>query len=134
MATPADVKYEKVGDKVLEQGSSNLTWTASNASLVRIEPFGLVKGDSGNVPLALIPLQIAVGPVDETKTYTITASNICGGTDTQTAAVHITGNIAPEQVAEVKMPQTASPLPLLGLLSVGSFFTAFLLRRGRKTN
>lgn len=134
MATPADVKYEKVGDKVLEQGSSNLTWTASNANVVRIEPFGTVQGDSGSVPLTLVPLQIGVGPVDETKTYTITASNICGGTDTQTAAVHLIGNIAPEQVAEVKMPQTASPLPLLGLLGAGSFFTALLLRRGRKNS
>lgn len=134
MATPADVKYEKVGDKVLERGSSNLTWTASNADVVRIEPFGPVKGDNGSVPLTLVPSQIAVGPVDEMKTYTITASNICGGTDTQTAKVRITGNIAPEEVAEVKLPQTASPLPLLGLLGVGSLFSAFLLRRGRKTN
>jgi hypothetical protein len=130
-ATPAEVKYEKVGDKVLEQGSSNLLWTASNASVVRVEPFGLVNGDNGSVPLTLIPSQIAVGPVDETKTYTITASNICGGTDTQTAAVHLTGNIAPEEVA-AKMPQTASPLPLLGLLGLGSLFTGFAIRRARK--
>jgi hypothetical protein len=132
MATPADVKYQKVGDKVLEQGSSNLTWTASNADVVRVEPFGLVKGDNGTVPLTLLPSQIAVGPIDETKTYTITASNICGGTDTQTAAVHLTGNIAPEEVAEVKMPQTASPLPLLGLLGLGSLFTGFAIQRVRK--
>lgn len=132
MATPADVKYQKVGDKVLEQGSSNLTWTASNADVVRVEPFGLVKGDNGTVPLTLLPSQIAVGPIDETKTYTITASNICGGTDTQTAAVHLTGNIAPEEVAEVKMPQTASPLPLLGLLGLGSLFTGFAIHRVRK--
>jgi PEGA domain-containing protein len=133
MATPAGVKYEKVGDRVLEQGSSNLVWTAANAQMVRLEPFGLMKGGNGSVPLTLVPTQIANGPVDETKTYTITATNICGGTDTQTATVHLTGNIAPEEVAEVKMPQTASPLPLLGLLGVGSMFTAFLLRRGRKT-
>jgi PEGA domain len=133
IASPADVKYEKVGDRVLAQGSSNLTWTAANANVVRIEPLGPVKGDNGTVPLTLIPSQIALGPVDETKTYTITATNICGGSDTQTAAVHLTGNIAPEEVAEVKMPQTASPLPLLGLLGFGSLFTAFLLRVVRKT-
>jgi hypothetical protein len=132
IATPADVKYEKVGDRVLERGSSHLTWTAANANVVRIEPFGLAEGNTGSVPLTLIPSQIAFGPVDETKTYTITATNICGGSDTKTAAVHLTGNIAPEEVAEVKMPQTASPLPLLGLLGVGSLFTAFALRRVRK--
>jgi len=132
LARPADVKYEKVGDRVLEQGSSNLTWTAANANVVRIEPFGLVKGDNGSVPLTLIPSQIALGPVDETKTYSITATNICGGSSTQTAAVHLTGNIAPEEVAEVKMPQTASPLPLLGLLGFGSVFTGFLFRVLRK--
>jgi len=132
LATPADVKYEKVGDRVLEQGSSKLTWTAANANVVRIEPFGLVKGDNGSVPLTLIPSQIALGPVDETKTYSITATNICGGSATQTAAVHLTGNIAPEEVAEVKMPQTASPLPLLGLLGFGSVFTGFLFRAVRK--
>jgi hypothetical protein len=107
-------------------------WTASNANVVRIEPFGPVKGDNGTVPLTLVPSQIAVGPVDEMKTYTITASNICGGTDTQTAKVHLIGNIAPEEVAEVKLPQTASPLPLLGLLGVGSLCTAFLVRKERK--
>lgn len=131
-ATPSEVKYEKVGDKVLEQGSSSLAWTASNAHAVRVEPFGPMQGDNGNVPLTLVPTQIANGPVDETKTYTIKATNICGGSDTQTATVHMTGNIAPEEVAEVKMPQTASPLPLLALLGVGSMFTAFLLRTGRK--
>jgi len=132
LATPAEVKYEKVGDKVTEQGSSNLMWTAANAHAVRIEPFGQMQGDNGSVPLTLVPTQIANGPVDETKAYTITATNICGGSDTQTASVHLTGNIAPEQVAEVKMPQTASPLPLLALLGVGSTLTAFLLRAGRK--
>jgi hypothetical protein len=132
MATPADVKYDKVGDRVLEQGSSNLMWTASNANVVRIEPFGLVKGDNGSVPLTLIPTQIGIGPVDETKSYTITASNICGGTDTQTASLHLTGNIAPEEVAEAKMPQTASPLPLLGLLGFGSLFSAFVIHRARR--
>ena len=132
LATPGEIKYEKVGDKVLEQGSSSLTWTAANANVVRIEPFGLVSGENGNIPLTLVPTQIGNGPVDETKTYTLTASNICGGTDSKTVAVHLTGNIAPEQVAEVKMPQTASPLPLLGLLGLGSLLTAFAVRKVRK--
>jgi PEGA domain len=127
-ASPAHVTFEKVGDKVIERGSTNLAWTAFNADSVVIDPLGPVQGKDGNVPLTLVPAQTAFGTVDETKTYTITATNICGGKATETANVHLGGNIAPEQVAEVKMPQTASPLPLIGLLGFGSIFTAFVLR------
>jgi hypothetical protein len=68
--------------------------------------------------------------VNETRTYTITATNICGGTDTQTASVHLNGAIEPEMVA--KLPQTASPLPLLGLLGFGSVLAGIGLRAFRK--
>jgi hypothetical protein len=68
--------------------------------------------------------------VDETKNYTITATNICGGSDTQTASVHLTGAIEPEMTA--KLPQTASPLPLFGLLGLGSVLTGLGIRAFRK--
>jgi len=129
-ASPSDVTFNKVGDKVVEQGSSNLVWTASNADAVRIDPIGAVNGANGQKALMLIPEQISLGPVDETRTYTITATNICGGTDTQTASVHLTGVIEPEMVA--MLPQTASPLPLLGLLGFGSVLTGMGLRAFRK--
>ena len=93
-----------------------------------------MNGVNGREALTLVPLQTGLGIVDETKTYTITATNICGGSDTQTATVHVTGAIEPEVTAEVKLPQTASPLPLLGLLGFGSVLTGFVLRRVRKSH
>ena len=133
-ASPGDVTFNKVGNKVVEQGSSQLAWSASNADAVRIDPIGTMNGVNGREALTLVPSQTGLGPVDETKTYTITATNICGGSDTQTATVHVTGAIEPEVTAEVKMPQTASPLPLLGLLGFGSVLTGFVLRRVRKSH
>jgi len=133
-ASPGDVTFNKVGNKVVEQGSSQLAWSASNADAVRIDPIGTMNGVNGREALTLVPSQTGLGIVDETKTYTITATNICGGSDTQTATVHVTGAIEPEVTAEVKMPQTASPLPLLGLLGFGSVLTGFVLRRVRKSH
>lgn len=127
-----DVNYHKVGTQVTEQGSATLTWSASNADSVRIDPIGQMTGTSGTEPVTFVPTQTANGPVDETKTYTITATNICGGSDTQTARVHLTGAIEPEVVAEAKLPQTASPLPLLGLLGFGSVLTGLGIRSFRK--
>ena len=129
-AIPADVSFRKVGDKVVEQGSANLMWNVSNADNVNIEPLGAVTGPTGSHELTLVPEQIALGPVDENRTYTIKATNICGGSDTQTAMVHLTGAIEPEIVA--KLPQTASPLPLLGLLGFGSVLTGLAIRTFRK--
>lgn len=131
-ATPADVSFRKVGDKVVEQGSSNLTWSASNADSVSIVPIGTMNGASGSEPLTLVPEQIALGPVDENRAYTIKATNICGGSDTQTATVHLSGAIEPEVVAEAKLPQTASPLPLLGLLGFGSVLIGLGIRTFRR--
>jgi hypothetical protein len=133
-ALPANVTFNKVGDKVVEQGSSELAWSASNADAVRIDPIGTMNGVNGKESLTLVPSQTGLGTVDETKTYTITATNICGGSDTQTATVHVTGAIEPEVTAAVKMPQTASPLPLLGLLGFGSVLTGFAFRRVRKSH
>lgn len=35
-----EIRYHKIGDKVVEQDSATLSWTASNASTGIIEPFG----------------------------------------------------------------------------------------------
>jgi len=132
--SPSNVTFNKVGDKVVEQGTSELAWSASNADTVRIDPIGTMNGVNGREALTLVPSQTGLGTVDETKTYTITATNICGGSDTKTATVHITGAVEPEVTAAVKLPQTASPLPLLGLLGFGSVLTGFALRRIRKSH
>jgi hypothetical protein len=124
-ASTPDVRYVRVGDQVQEQGSSNLNWTAEHADSVRIDPIGPVSGTSGSQAVNPTPTTAAVGPVDEMLTYRITATNQCGGSDTSTASIHLTGSIAgpppPAPVAEAKppeLPHTASPLPLLALLGV----------------
>lgn len=134
MASPAEVTYRKVGDNVVTQGTTTLQWTAENADAVRIDPIGPVAGTKGTTPLTPLPTHVGTGLVDEVKTYTITASNVCGGFDTRTATVHLTGAVEPE-VAELKppeLPQTASPLPLLALLGLGSLASGLILRGTRK--
>ena len=37
--SPAEVQYERVGDKIVEDGSTALNWTATNASNVSIDPW-----------------------------------------------------------------------------------------------
>jgi hypothetical protein len=41
------------------------------------------------------PKQGQVGPVDQALTYTLTASNPCGGTVTKTATLHVEGSVDP---------------------------------------
>jgi OmpA family/PEGA domain len=93
-ASPAEVHYRKIGDKVLVQDSANLSWTTSNASAVSIDPLGSVKNSDSQV-VKFTPKQENNGPVDEVHTYTLTAKNECGGSSTQTATVHLSGAIEP---------------------------------------
>lgn len=133
-----DVRYVKVGDKVQEQGSADLQWSASNADTVTLDPIGSVSGGSGTQSVQISPSQTTAGPVDETQTYKLTASNVCGGSDTKTVAVRVTGSIEPEQVAqaepppEPELPKTASPMPLLALFGFASIGSGLLLRLRRK--
>lgn len=93
--SPSEVHYKRVGDKVVEEGSTALNWTAANASTVSIDPLGTVD-PNGNRSLAITPKQTDLGPVDENVTYTLTASNVCGGSETKTATLHIVGLVAPD--------------------------------------
>jgi outer membrane protein OmpA-like peptidoglycan-associated protein len=90
--SPAEVQYKRTGDKV-EQGSTELNWSAANASTVSIDQLGTVD-PNGSRSLPIAPKKTDPGPVDETVTYTLTASNVCGGTETKTATLHIVGLIA----------------------------------------
>jgi hypothetical protein len=92
-ATPAEVHYVKVGNKVLSQESSELKWTATNADKISVAPIGNVAAN-GQEKLVPEPKQVT-GPVNETQTYTLAASNICGGADSKTAQVRIKGMIEP---------------------------------------
>ena len=108
-ASPAEIRYRKIGDKVLEQGASNLTWSTFNANVVSIEPLGTVsQNDSREIKPA--PKQDSTGQVDETLTYALTAKNDCGGSSTQTATVRISGSIEP--VPEVSLVSVFFPTGL----------------------
>jgi hypothetical protein len=98
---PAEVHYRKIGEKVLTQDSSTLTWQSSNADNVSIDPIGKVD-PSGSQTLKAEPKDSSQVPdgqpirtIDETNTYTLNATNVCGGSATQTAALHITGTVEP---------------------------------------
>jgi outer membrane protein OmpA-like peptidoglycan-associated protein len=90
-----EVHYKRVGDQVVENSSTALNWTASNASKVSIDPLGSVD-PSGNRTLQVVPRKTDPGPIDETVNYTLSASNPCGGSETRTATLHIVGSIEPE--------------------------------------
>jgi hypothetical protein len=99
-ANPGEVKYRKIGDKVITQDSSTLTWTTSNADSITVD--GNKVDPSGSQTVQATPADtstVAEGQpivtVDETKTYTLNATNVCGGSSTQTAALHIVGSREP---------------------------------------
>jgi len=89
-----EVHYHKVGDKVIQQDSAVLNWSASNASSVKIDPFGSAS-TSGSQTITASPNETAIGNIKEDRTYTLTTTNACGGSATKTATLHITGSIDP---------------------------------------
>lgn len=93
-ANPSELHYRKIGDKVITQESSTLTWSTSNADSVSLDPVGKVD-PSGSQTVKAEPKKTDIGPVDESTTYTLNATNVCGGSATQTAAIHISGSIEP---------------------------------------
>ncbi len=88
---PSEVRYHKVGDKVDQQGSATVSWSSTNADNVSVDPFGSV-GANGSRDVPAVPNKTSVGPIDETVTYTLRATNACGGTETRTATLHIIGS------------------------------------------
>jgi OmpA family/PEGA domain len=93
-ANPTELHYRKIGDKVITDDSGTLTWTTSNAGSASIDPIGKVDLN-GNTTIKADPNSTAIGTVDENRNYTLTATNVCGGSSTQTAAVHVVGSIEP---------------------------------------
>ncbi len=104
---PSEVRYHKVGNKVVEQQSSTLSWSTTNAQSVSIDPFGSVS-TSGSRTITPTPTQTGYGPVNETRTYTLHATNECGGSQTETATLHIVGLI---ERAHVKVALTSVFFP-----------------------
>jgi hypothetical protein len=100
-ADPAEVHYRKIGDKVVTQDSSTLTWKTSNADSISLEPGGKVD-TSGSQTVKAEPADTTPVPegqpartIDETKNFTLNATNVCGGSATETAGLHIVGDVEP---------------------------------------
>lgn len=93
---PAEVHYKKVGDKVVVDDSTALNWTAKNASNVSID--GGTVADNGSRTLQITPKKTDPGTVDENVTYTLNATNGCGGSETKTATLHIVGSIVQPEI------------------------------------
>jgi len=117
-----EVRYHKIGDKVVEQDSATLNWSAFNANSARIDPFGS-EAMSGSRAVMADPKQDSTGPVNEYVTYTLTTANACGGGATKTATLHVVGSIEPPPpVALVSMfyPTAYPPKkhPKVGLVAI----------------
>jgi hypothetical protein len=93
-ASPMEVRYRRIGDKIIEQGSTTLNWSSSNSDAASLDPGGSVDA-SGTKSIPLTPTQSGNGPVDEEFKYTLKATNACGGSDTKTVAVHLKGSVEP---------------------------------------
>jgi OmpA family/PEGA domain len=116
-----EIRYHKIGDKVVEQDTAMVNWSASNANSASMEPFDS-SAMSGNHTVIAEPRQTSLGPVNESRTFTFTATNACGGQTTKTATLRVVGSIDPPPSAtllSVFYP-TAYPTkhdPKVGLLS-----------------
>ncbi len=93
-ANPTELHYRKIGDKVVTDDNGTLTWTTSNADSTTIDPIGKVDLN-GSQAIKADPSKTDIGPVDENRNYVLHATNVCGGSSDQTAAVHVTGSIEP---------------------------------------
>jgi hypothetical protein len=111
-----EVRYHKIGDKLVEQDSATLNWSASNATSASLEPLGDTSMN-GSQTVTAAPKQTSTGPINEDITYTFTTSNACGGSLTKTATLHLVGSIDP-----------APPVTLASLF----YPTAFPTRRHPK--
>ena len=93
-ASPMEINYRRIGDKIIEQGTTTLTWSVSNSDAASLDPGGSV-GASGTKTITLSPTQSGTGPVDEQFKYTLNTTNACGGSDTKTVVVHMKGSMEP---------------------------------------
>jgi len=115
-----EVHYHKIGDRVVQQDSATLSWSASNANSARVEPLDS-NAMSGSRTVTADPKQTTTGPVNEDVTYTFTATNVCSGKVTKTATLRVVGSIDPPpaiNLASLFYP-TAYPTkrhPMVGLL------------------
>ncbi len=89
-----EVRYHKIGDKVVRDDMTTLNWSTANADEVSIDPFG-GEALTGSKTITAEPARSNPGPVNEWVSYTLTSTNECGGTTTRTAKLHVIGSIDP---------------------------------------
>jgi OmpA family protein/PEGA domain-containing protein len=89
-----EVRYHKIGDKVVQQDSATLVWSAGNANRATLDPVGNVAA-TGSQNITASPNRNSDGPINQDVTYTLHVANACGGTATRTATLHIAGSIDP---------------------------------------
>jgi len=99
-ANPTEVHYRKIGEKVITQDSTTVTWQTSNADSITVD--GKTVAASGNETVKPEPTDTSQVPdgqpartIDEKKSFTLNATNVCGGSATETASVHLTGTVEP---------------------------------------
>ena len=99
-ANPTELHYRKIGDKVITQDSSTVSWQTSNADSITVD--GKTVAASGSETVQAAPAdtsEVLEGgqprTIDENKSVTLNATNVCGGSATQTASMHITGTVEP---------------------------------------
>src|ERR1700752_1248061 len=89
-----EIRYHKIGDKVVEQDTATVNWSASNTNSAMVEPFD-TSAMSGSRTVIADPKQMSMGPINESRTFTFTAANACGGQTTKTATLRVVGSIDP---------------------------------------
>ncbi len=119
-ASPTEVRYRRIGDKIIEQGSTTLNWSSTNSDTASLNPGGSVDAN-GTKSFTLSPTQSGTGPVDEEFKYTLNATNACGGSETKTVVVHLKGSVesTPTVLLHSVFFPTAYPTeedPMLGLV------------------
>jgi outer membrane protein OmpA-like peptidoglycan-associated protein len=99
-ANPTELQYRQIGEKVITNNSSTVSWQTSNADNVTVD--GKSVAASGSQTVSAQPADTSAVPqggqprtIDQTKTVTLNATNVCGGSATQTANIHITGSVEP---------------------------------------
>jgi hypothetical protein len=105
-STSDPAHYVRIGEKVITQDKPTFKWNVINADNVEVEPFGKV-GTTGEQSFDPSPKATTSG-VDEIQTFKLTATNVCGGKEVQTADVHMVGHVLPE-VSSVFFP-TSFPM------------------------
>jgi hypothetical protein len=116
-----EVRYHKIGEKVVEHESTSLSWLTSNADTITIQPLGSV-ASAGIQTIEAQPEQTGTGPINQDVTYMLSAANACGGTATRTATLHVVGSIDPAPpvtLASVFYPSNYPQRgnPIVGLVS-----------------